>query len=340
MDAVTDKANGGLLADGQDPHDYRSLSTYYWPDPHDSKAPWIKRDGDGNREGIAQYDSPRLRRAADRIRDGALAWWFSGKDEYATDAVAQLRHWFLAPATAMNPHLNYAQFVPGKNGAQGNAHGLIDTRCFVDMLSAVRLLEVGGRLPEEDQQGLRAWFRAYLDWLTTSDLGVRESKASNNHGLYYDAQVVAFALYLGDGERARSVMAEVGPRRLAKQIAPDGSMPHELGRPTAGTYLCFTLEAVVQLVALERNAKLDTDLWAWSSSDGRSLAAALRWTLPYVLEGKAWDHGRAEDPIKPARVGRMIHNLTAAGVDTGLTEVLSRFPIPREDRLRLLAPVK
>ncbi len=338
LESVVDKAIKGALPEGQDPQDYRSVSIYYWADPADPKAPWIKRDGDANREEMEKYDAPRFRRVTDRIRDGVLAWWFTGKDAYADDAIAQLRHWFLDPATCMRPNLNYAQFVPGRNEGKGNAHGLIDSRYLMETLSAVSLLEAEGRLSDRDRQGLRAWFDAYLTWLTTSDLGKKEGAASNNHGLYYDAQVVAYALYLGDKERARAVLAEVGPRRLAQQIAVDGSMPLELGRPTAGTYVCFTLEAIAQLVALERHAQVGTDLWAWSSADGRSFPAAIRWTLPYVLEGKVWAFGRTEDPLKSVRVSQLVQRLTAAGVSTGMEEVLSRHPLPADDRLRLLAP--
>jgi hypothetical protein len=171
MVAVTDKAADVLAASG-DPHDYVSVSTYHWPNEKDPKAPWIWKDGHSNLANMERYDHLRLRKMAARVTDGALAWWFTGDNRYAEAAVQQSRVWFIADATRMNPNLNYTQFIPNVNNNKGNKSGIIDLRDFPPTLSAVALLERRGFLGLADRTALRQWFRTYLHWLTTSDLGL------------------------------------------------------------------------------------------------------------------------------------------------------------------------
>jgi hypothetical protein len=294
MVAVTEKAADAPAPSG-DAHDYVSFSTYYWPDESDPKAPWIKKDGEFNQAMIDRYDHPRLKKMTARVTDGVLAWWFTDERRYADAAVRQLRTWFIDEATRMNPHLEYGQFVPNRNGNKGNAHGLIDTRDFTGVLSAVALLERGDLLPAADRAALREWFRAYLHWLTTSRLGLGEARATNNHGIFYDQQVIAYALYVGDKDMARSVIERFPQQRLATQIEPDGSMPLELKRADGATYSAFNLAAMIQVLVMSRAC--GEDLWAWKSADGRSLRGAVNWFIPY-MDGKAWTSSGTFTPRK------------------------------------------
>lgn len=60
----------------------------------------------------------------------ALAYHFTGNEAYAAHAAKCLRVRFLDPATRMNPHLNFAQAVPGKN--TGRAAGVLEGRNLVN----------------------------------------------------------------------------------------------------------------------------------------------------------------------------------------------------------------
>jgi len=53
---------------------------------------------------------------------------------------------------------------------------------------------------DHDHESLQEWFREYLEWLLTSAHGIDESRTHNNHATWYDAQVGAFALFVGDRE--------------------------------------------------------------------------------------------------------------------------------------------
>lgn len=330
--AVTDKAANAPAPSG-DPQDYVSFSTYYWPDPNDPKAPWIKKDGEFNREMIDRYDHPRLKQMSATVTDGALAWWFTGDRRFAEASVRQLRVWFIDGKSRMKPHLEYAQFVPNKNGGKGNAHGLIDTRVLVPMLSAVALLENENILPIEDRLALREWFRAYLSWLTQSKLGQSEERATNNHGIFYDQQVIAYALYIGDAKLAREVAIRFPQKRIASQIEPDGSMPRELQRADGATYSTFNLSAMAQVLQMSRACEVD--LWKWSSPDGRSLRHAAQWFFTY-LDGKPWT---ASGNFKPSTLNETIWTLASATGDRELKDRAHRMKQDPAARHVLLHPL-
>src|SRR5205823_2821952 len=99
-----------------------------------------------------------------------------------------LRAFFLDPATRMNPNLEYAQYIPGVNTGRGI--GLIETRSFTRVVDTAGLIASSTAWRAEDERGLRDWFTAFLDWMQTSKNGKEEASAKNNHGTYYDLQVV------------------------------------------------------------------------------------------------------------------------------------------------------
>ncbi|MEJ5076433.1 alginate lyase family protein [Erwinia sp. MYb535] len=98
-----------------------------------------------------------------------LAWYFSGDERYADRAIALIRHWFLDPATRMNPNLNWAQSVPGK--AEGRRSGVLDGRYFATRIvdSLLMLRTAPGWRPQDEQQ-MQQWMSDYLHWLQTLTL--------------------------------------------------------------------------------------------------------------------------------------------------------------------------
>jgi hypothetical protein len=269
-----------------DKHDYLSQATYYWPDPSKPGGlPYIQRDGQRNPEIDAIPDAGNLARLVSRARTLALAYYFSGDERYAERAAWLLRTWFLDPAKRMNPNLNYGQYTPGRNTGRGI--GLIDSRGLNSIGDDLGLLADSASWSEADQQGMDAWFRQYLDWLQTSKNGRDESKEQNNHGSYYNTQVLAIALFLDQNDLARQV-AEKNAGRIAAQVEPDGKQPLELRRTRAWSYSLFNLEALFDLAALGERAGVD--LWSATSAEGRSPRAALDFLVPYALAPETWPY--------------------------------------------------
>ena len=233
-------------------HDYLSLSRYYWPDPSEPDGlPYIVRDGVSNPE-LEKYDRPRLAEMARRVTTLSLAWYFSNNECYAQKAVEQLRVWFLNCDTRMNPNLNYAQTIPGKFGGKGRCYGVIDGYSFVEMLDAVQLLEQSKAFTAKDAKGLKHWFSQFLQWILTSEQGIEESQQLNNHSTAHDAQVMAYAKYVGNQQVLNQYLSAFYQKRMQAQIEPDGRQPRELRRTLAFGYSQYNLSHIIDVFQIAR----------------------------------------------------------------------------------------
>ena len=318
-----------------DKHDYLSLAPYSWPNPETKDGlPYINRDGQVNPESEKGTDSPVLGHMASTVQTLALAYYLMGDEAYARQATKLLRVWFLDPATRMNPHLEYSQAIPGRNGGRGA--GIIEFHVLVDVLDAAGLLEYSSQWTAGDRQAMRAWCAAYLHWLRTSPFGQKEAAARNNHGTWYDVQVAALALYVGQEEVAREVLRQSKQRRIAAQIEPDGSQPRELGRTRSFHYSLFNLQALFTLANL--GERVGVGLWHYQSADGRSLRKALDYVAPYADARKPWPH--AEMRMERAELGALLRQAATVFGEQPYRQLLSLLPAgdAAEWRAELLNP--
>jgi hypothetical protein len=200
----------------------------------------------------------------------------------------------------MNPHLRYAQAVPGRE--KGRGAGIIDTRHFIRVLDAVALLEETGAWTDADQAALGSWMKQYLDWLLYDPMGKDEGSEQNNHGTWYDAQVAAVAMFVGEREIARQIVENAKKKRIERCIEPDGQQPEELDRTKGLHYCVFNLSAMAVLARIGEH--LDVDLWTYESEDGRSLRRGLDFVMPYLLGDKEWSHEQIEEmSVSPTDMG-------------------------------------
>ncbi|HWP55725.1 MAG TPA: alginate lyase family protein, partial [Pyrinomonadaceae bacterium] len=197
--------NKGVTPPSGDKHDYMSQAPYFWPDPKSQNGlPYIRRDGERNPEINKITDHRSLDDLENSVETLALAFYLKGDEAYATKAVQLLRTFFLDPATRMNPNLEYAQFIPGVNTGRGI--GLIETRGLTRVVDAIGLIAGSKALSAADERGLRDWFGKFLQWMLESKNGREEAAAKNNHGTYYDVQIVSFALFVGRQQLAVEVL--------------------------------------------------------------------------------------------------------------------------------------
>ena len=277
-----------------DKHDYMSFGPYWWPDPKKADGlPYIRRDGEVNpeiRTGDA-CDNQRMGHMANSVTTLALAFHFTGDEKYAAHAAALLRTWYLDPVTRMNPNLNFGQAIPGI--CDGRGVGIIDSVCLLAIPDATILLSASKSWTAADQQGLRDWFAAYLDWLQTSKNGKDEAAAQNNHGTWYDAQVAAFALYAGKPDIARQTLETAKTKRIAHQIEPDGRQPLELARTKSFSYSHMNLNGMLTLATLGQRAGVD--VLRYETSDGRSIRRALDYMMQYADASKKWPDKQISD---------------------------------------------
>ena len=133
---------------------------------------------------------------------------------------------------------------------------------------------------------LKAWFSQYLDWMTTSPIGLDEWDERNNHGTAYDMQAAALALFVGHEEQARKILENDTKKRIASQIEPDGSQPHELARTRSLSYATLNATLFCELAVI--GEKVGVDLWNYETADGRSIKRAVEWLMPYWKGDKPW----------------------------------------------------
>ncbi|XHM66103.1 alginate lyase family protein [Streptomyces nigra] len=284
-------------APGGDVHDYLSQAPYWWPTtPPTADNPWgcpyEQRDGQRNPEVDSGTDRQDLEKTFDSSYDLSLAWYYTGERRYAEKAARVLHTWFLDPATRMNPNLDHAQFIPCRY--DGRAIGIIDfSQSYTAVLDAVALLETGAPgWTADDRTAMRQWNADFLTWLRDSDFGRQEAAAANNHGTFYDLLLAGLASATGDRELARRTVRDVGPRRIAPQIASDGGQPQELARTRSWHYSTFDLVAYTRLAAIGRH--VGVDLWAYRGPDGQSLFKAVDHLLPAATGAAPWPHPELE----------------------------------------------
>lgn len=282
------------VAPSGDKHDFVSQAPYFWKDTNSPNGRYIRRDGERNPESGKDSDAGRIGRMCSDTHTLALAYYFTGEEKYASHATELLRVWFLNPATRMNPNLNYGQGIPGE--VDGRPMGIIGTRGFVGLVDAIGLLQNSRSWTETDQKGMVAWMTAYLHWLQTSKIGIGEGDATNNHGTFYDTQVAAIAVFIGNAQLAKDIINNACEKRIAKQVEPDGKMPRELQRTKSFGYSVFNLRALTDLACIGQN--LGIDLWHFQTSDGRSIRKALDFMSPYVSPDRKWPYPQIDKPSR------------------------------------------
>lgn len=271
---------------GAAPNDFVSLGPYWWPDPERPDGlPWIRRDGEIN-PSFHHYDRAPMTAMVAAVETLAWRWWFAGDAACAERAALLLRCWFLDPATAMTPHLRFAQGIPGR--CTGRGIGIIDTGMLVWALEAEALLRGSPTWNDGDHAALVAWVDALVDWLLASDLGCDERAEHNNHGTWYDVQVVHYARFVGRETVAREILAQVAERRIGPHIATDGSQPHELARTLGMSYSNLNLLGLTMLA--RHGDALGIDLWRADGGTEAGMEAAARWLLPHLLGTVVWPH--------------------------------------------------
>ncbi len=264
--------------------DYLSMGDYWWPNPKTPDGlPYVRRDGESN---PSNFDEHRrlLREMRDYVATLAAAYAITHDAAYAQRAAEWLRVFFVDPATRMNPHLRFAQAIPGVSPGRGI--GIIDTLHLVEVPLATTLIAGAPGVPAETTAGVRAWFADYLHWMLTDRNGRDEAAAPNNHSVAYWLQVAVFARFTGDEAALATARATYRDVLLPGQLACDGSFPRELSRTKPYGYSIFQVDNVALLTDVLSTP--GQDLWTAKLPDGRNVAQAVAFMAPYLADRGAW----------------------------------------------------
>jgi hypothetical protein len=267
-----------------DKHDFMSLAPYWWPDSSKANGlPYIRKDGVVNPEVKNYPDKNNMPKLCETVYFLGLAYYYSNNEKYAQHAAKLLSVWFLDTATRMNPNLKFGQAVKGRNDGRGA--GIIDTRQFVFAIDAVGLIKKSKLWTKNKHASMQQWFTEYLNWLTASDIGKDELDAKNNHGVWYDAQALAMAVFTENKKAVKEIITRA-TGRLDMQMDKDGFFPLEMERTTSLHYSVFILNAF-NIIA-ELSTQTGTDFWALKTKSGKSLQLGLQALLPYISKEKKW----------------------------------------------------
>jgi Alginate lyase len=272
------RSSGGL-------HDYFSEGDYWWPDPATPDGPYIQKDGMTNPDNFVDHRHALMRLSV-QMPSLTAAWVLTGEKRYASHAVRHLRAWFLDERTLMNPHLLYAQAIKGR--FTGRGIGIIDTLHLVEVVRAVAALERSDAFERAERDGVRAWFDRYLTWMTTHEYGQTERDAKNNHGTCWVLQVAELARHTGRHDLTAFCRQRYKTVIVPGQIGADGSFPEELRRTKPYGYSLFNLDAMAGICQVLSSG--DDNLWTFALPDGRGIARALEFLVPFIADKPAWKH--------------------------------------------------
>jgi len=304
-----------------DKHDFMSLGLYYWPNPSTPDGlPYVHRDCVRNPDYVL-YDRVPLGDLCTTVKVLGLAYFLTGNRVYGAHACRLLRVWFFDEATRMNPNLNFASYAPGHDKHK-SGNGIIGTINFTRLLDAILFLEGHPDWMDAEQEKLEGWFRAYRDWMLNSEPGQAEQNAKNNHGLWYDVQLLCFSLFIGDTDFAKNYLKRVSYPRIGEQIAPDGEMPYETKRPSGLHYTEYNLNALLDLATLAQ--RLGDDLFHYTTPDGRGIRQALDWALPYFVDPSSWPYQQISE-FQPGKCVAHLYRFAQAYQDSGLIEIAKKL---------------
>ncbi|QIA65449.1 hypothetical protein GT360_18080 [Vibrio astriarenae] len=296
VESVIDKPGP---APSGDMHDYLSISPYFWPDSDkEDGMPWLYRDGKINplTRG-SNTDQVKAARFLNNMGDLFVAYLHTDDDRYSQKMLDYINTWIVNPDTRMNPNLSYAQGIPGRN--DGSCFGIIEWKNINNLISSVEILKHRNKLDDHSIDIIDLWFSDYLDWLVSSDLGREEKTRLNNHGSWYDYQVIGLQLYLNRNSDAEKQL-DFTKFRIGQQFSIDGMQHNEVTRTKSISYSSMNLSALIQIAYMAQ--KVDVDLWNWTylGDDGIRLEKGISYLYPYILDPSSWEYQQINMPIDKA----------------------------------------
>ena len=267
-------------------HDYMSIGPYWWPNPNSENGlPYIRKDGEINPETRNNAtDYVEKNNFISAVKTLTKAYYYSDDKKYADKGMQLIEAWFLDDATKMNPNVNYGQYVPGQS--EGRCFGILEFKGIEGVLKFLELTKDQKILDKKIEKGMLNWLTEYANWLQKSKLGKKEATRENNHGTYYDIQLLNILLYLNRIEEVKEYLTTITTARIFQQIEPDGSQPKELARTKSYSYTVMNLSGFLELVKLGQ--KVGVNLWNVASEDGRSIKKGYQSMLPYLTHEKEW----------------------------------------------------
>ncbi|KAI0778069.1 chondroitin AC/alginate lyase [Trametes elegans] len=244
-------------------------------------CPYVVRDGNINPDVRTIPDADAVVSMSQSVLYNAVAFGLQKTRTYSQNVARFIDTFFLTPATAMNPNMNYGQQVrgPGKDHQMGSYTGIIDLRSIVKVVNAIQIMKAAASpdWTSAREKTMSDWMQTYASWLQNSALGKEAASKANNHLTFYVNQLAVTKMYGGDTQGALNSLKQYFTNQFLDQIAASGEQPFEAIRTRPYHYRCFNLEAMIT------NAKLGDQLgmnfWSAKSKYGATIQTALDFTM-------------------------------------------------------------
>lgn len=290
-------------------HDYASIGSYWWPNPDTADGlPYVRRDGEIT--PLAK-DEMTHRLMARKVLELTLAAFYLDDEKYARGAVMALYDWHLNPETYMTPNAEYAQSIPGI--CAGRGIGIIDFAYSYQIFDSVAILEWLGLIDEDTVTGLKKWYSDFTDWMLTSENGLTEDTEPNNHGTFFDVQILAMAIFVGREALVKKICTTAYERRFRSQIESDGKMPLELARTMAMHYSLCNIRGYCMIANMAERCGYDEFVMPDKDRGVCLLRSAIDYIYPFVIKPETFPYAEMfNDEVFPTIPDLMLLALTFA----------------------------
>jgi hypothetical protein len=199
-------------------------------------------------EGSDLYDRTRSWAFHSNVTMYALAYYYTNDPKYAEKGMKLIRRWWLDPATAMRPTMEYVSF---NRVARFRSFGFIELKDLSWALDATHLFMQSPLWTNADSEGMKKWCGDYWEWVSTSFIKKTEAKSKNNHGWYYTLQAAAVRKCAGHSD---ADLVAMFTEKLTKYVTgtgtgltfgPRGDLPQETLRTRGVHYHYFTLYGMI-----------------------------------------------------------------------------------------------
>jgi hypothetical protein len=297
------------------PNDFYSEPDDYFPDPASATAPWKESP---TREPNAAAFTPHrdaVYTFSTQVATLTAAFVLTSEPRYSQKAAEHLRAWFLAPATRMTPSLRFGQRIPNAptGRIEGRFEGILETVPFAEVAQAIPFLVSSGALSAEELTGIHAWFAAYLQWLTDSQLGGLARDQKDHHGSSWLLQCAAYARLNAIGLTSDDPTLNLLRHRfrtvtLRAQLHASGNFPHEVTTDAPFRNSLFNLDmlgAICDLLSTRFESA-----WEYELQDGPGMRAAIAYHFPFIADRAKWPYP-ADAAFFTALPGRRVALLLA-----------------------------
>ena len=237
------------------------------------------------------------------VRDTALAYWFTGQDEYAERAIDLLYHWCHDPETRMKPDGNMA-----------------DNNTGIELFVTIPKLWYGAAFldghpywTEKTGDDLEATF---ADWVGSfvSSIPAPKYYQYNNIWAWRIATLASAASYLDDQSRLEKAFCmwrgkcetvahdKERPRPWSQyrpSLSGKGYLKRELAREDGFGYHVYGMKALTMTAEVARQH--DVDLYGYNAptdpGDGSTLRKLFEFMSPYMKLPSRWQWGKGSDSV-------------------------------------------